>query len=112
MTKKYICTLCGEPCILQLKDNAAEPYACPFGETDYPEWELMKEDDQKMIQIECDLFKENGKWYTTELVNIPADTPDWNVPNVVKNNRRATHLIYVGKMRCDVPFLIPVDGSD
>ena len=46
MTKKYICVLCGEPCILEVEDAAAKPYVCPFNETDEPEWELMKGDEQ------------------------------------------------------------------
>ena len=110
MTKKYICYGCGDPCILEVKKDSSKPFTCPYHETN-PEWELMKE-DQEMIEIECDLFKPNGKWYTTEKVSIPADTPDWNMPNIVRENRKVVVLIYVGKMRSGVPFLIPADGGD
>ena len=46
MVKKYICTLCNKPCILEVEDNAAKPCVCPFNETGAPEWELMKGDEQ------------------------------------------------------------------
>ena len=105
---KYICNECEGPCILKIEEDDDAPSQCPYNREAYPEWELMKE-DQKMIEIECELFRENGKWYTTELVSIPADTPDWNIPNIVKANRRVTDFIYVGKMRNNVPFLIPID---
>ena len=111
MTKKYICELCGDLCILEVKKDSSTPSDCPYHETQYPEWELMKE-DQKTIEIECDLFKPNGKWYTSESVSIPADTPDWNLPNVVRDNRRVTDLIHVGKMCNGVPFLIQADEED
>ena len=111
MTKKYICKACFDSCILEVKKDSSTPSDCPYHETRYPEWELMKE-DQKMIQIECDLFKLTGKWYTTESVNIPEDTPDWNIPNIVRANRRVAVLIYVGKMRNDVPFLIQANEED
>ena len=111
MTKKYICELCGDSCILEVKKDSSTPPDCPYGETLYPEWELMKE-DEKMIEIECDLFKPNGKWYTAEKVSIPNNTPDRNVPNVVRANRRVTDLIHVGKMRNNVPFLIPANEED
>ena len=46
MTNKYICELCGEPCILKVEKAASKPYLCPYGETfERIEWELMKEDD-------------------------------------------------------------------
>ena len=45
MTKKYICKLCNKPCILEVEEDAEEPYVCPYNETEYSEWELMKEDD-------------------------------------------------------------------
>ena len=108
---EYICNECESPCILKIEEDDDAPSQCPYNREAYPEWELMKE-DQKMIEIECDLFKPNGKWYTTEKVSIPADTPDWNIPNVVRDNRRVVVLIYVGKMRNDVPFLIPSDEED
>ena len=111
MTKKYVCYGCGDPCILEVGKGADKPEACPYDEPWLTEWELMKE-DQETIKIECDLFKPNGKWYTSELVSIPADTPDWNIPNVVRDNRRVVVLIYVGKMRNDVPFLIPANEED
>ena len=111
MTKTYICELCDKPCILKVEDSGGKPFVCPFNEIKEPEWELMKE-DKKMIEIECDLFKPNGKWYTSESVSIPADTPDWNVPNIVRENRRVTDLIYVGKMRNGVPFLIQANEED
>ena len=46
MTKRYICNLCGEPCILEVEENTCAPFACPWNETDYPEWELLKEEDK------------------------------------------------------------------
>ena len=42
MTNKYICELCGEPCILEVEKAASKPIQCPYGETEEPEWELMK----------------------------------------------------------------------
>lgn len=42
MTKKYICELCGAPCILEVvASDASTPPDCPYGETQYPEWELL-----------------------------------------------------------------------
>ena len=45
MTNKYICYLCGEPCILEVEKKAIKPFQCPYNETQYPEWEFMKEED-------------------------------------------------------------------
>ena len=45
MTNKYICEICGEPCILEVEKVASKPFKCPYNETQYPEWELMKEED-------------------------------------------------------------------
>ena len=45
MTKKYICAICGEPCILEVERDASEPFQCPYDETQYSEWELIEEGD-------------------------------------------------------------------
>ena len=41
---KYICEICSDHCILEVGEDACAPYQCPWNE-DYPEWELMSEED-------------------------------------------------------------------
>jgi len=41
---KYICNNCCEPCILEVEDDAAIPTECPYSETGYPEWYILKEE--------------------------------------------------------------------
>jgi len=41
---KYICKNCCESCILEVEDDAAIPIQCPYGETQYPEWVILKEE--------------------------------------------------------------------
>ena len=37
-----------------------------------------------MYKIIVDRFKENGKWYTTETIEIPKDLAEFEYPNYVK----------------------------
>ena len=45
---KYICNICddicGTSCILEVEDGAAIPTECPYGETEYPDWIILKEE--------------------------------------------------------------------
>jgi len=40
---KYICDECGEACILEVESNAGVPTVCPYEETKYPDWIILKE---------------------------------------------------------------------
>ena len=44
---KYICNVCDDicenPCILEVEDGTAIPTECPYAETKYPEWIILKE---------------------------------------------------------------------
>ena len=44
MTKKYICNLCDELCVLEVEESVEKPYVCPFNEIKGTEWELMKKE--------------------------------------------------------------------
>lgn len=37
-----------------------------------------------MYKIIVDRFKENGKWYATETIEIPKDLAEFEYPNYVK----------------------------
>ena len=43
---KFICNLCDDicenPCILEVEGDAVIPTKCPYGETQYPEWIILK----------------------------------------------------------------------
>ena len=41
---KYICNNCCESCILEVEDDAAIPTECPYAETKYPDWIILKEE--------------------------------------------------------------------
>jgi len=45
---KYICNICddicGNLCILEVEDDAVIPTECPYGETQYPDWIILKEE--------------------------------------------------------------------
>jgi len=41
---KFICEDCGEPCILEVEDDASVPIKCPYGETVYSNWVILKEE--------------------------------------------------------------------
>ena len=40
---KYICNNCCEQCILEVEDGAVTPTVCPYEETKYPDWIILKE---------------------------------------------------------------------
>ena len=48
MTKRYICDLCWEPCILEVEKDADIPLVCPYNDEvcDKVEWKLLKEEDK------------------------------------------------------------------
>ena len=41
---KYICDECGEPCILEVENDASVPTGCPYEEMKYPYWHILKEE--------------------------------------------------------------------
>ena len=45
MMNKYICKLCNKPCILEVEEDDDAPSQCPYNRAAYPEWELMKAED-------------------------------------------------------------------
>lgn len=60
--------------------------------------------------IKCMVFKPSGKYYTDDAVIIPDGTPDWEIPDRVRESRIMEDMYYVGcTVKHSVPFLIKPD---
>ena len=58
--------------------------------------------------IECTIYKPSGKWYTDEPIEIPDDTPDFNMPSVIQKYARLRNMIYHCYQNNGVPMLVHV----
>ncbi len=54
-------------------------------------------------------FKESGKYYDNFNIEIPADTPDYDVVNTIlkKHDNLPEQFVYHGYYANNVPFIIP-----
>ena len=61
-----------------------------------------------MKQIKCTVFRKSGKYYTDEIVYIPDETTEYDIPHQIFKNRKIPAMIYVGKtLGLEIPFLVP-----
>lgn len=60
------------------------------------------------MKIFCMIFTRSGKWYTDELVIIPKDTKEYNIPAEIKNNARIRNMYYLFFSNERVPKLVNV----